>query len=77
MKVKMPTVNPRMTWPLTHWPKTRSTIRTTAQMSNRQACGMDASNVVGEDDPVLEQIEDPDRQEQVREGGADDAARHR
>ena len=44
MYVKMPTANPRMSWPRTHWPKTRSTDRMIAQTSNRQASGSDRSN---------------------------------
>ena len=44
MYVKIPTANPRMSWPRTHWPKTRSTDRMTAHTSKRQASGSDRSN---------------------------------
>jgi hypothetical protein len=45
MNVAMPTAKPRRIWPRTHWPKSRSTVLMTAQVSNRHASGSDRSNV--------------------------------
>ena len=44
-------------------------------MSNRQAAGSASSNVAVRRDPVLEQVEHPDRQDDVAEDRADEAAR--
>ena len=74
MNVKMPTAKPRMIWPRTHWPKSRSTVLMTAQASNRQAAGSDRSNGRDERRLVLEDVGDPDRQDEVREDGPEQAA---
>ena len=44
-KVAIPTAKPRMIWPRTHWPKSRSTVLMTAHVSNRHGSGSDRSKV--------------------------------
>ena len=75
--VAMPTAKPSRIWPRTHCPKSRSTVLMTAHVSNRQVAGSARSNVATRRRLVLEDVGDPDRQDEVGEDRPDEAARPR
>ena len=69
MNVKTPTATPRMSWPRTHWPKIALDGPDDRPGVEPPGCRQGAVERSDEGDLVLEQVEHPDRQDEVAEDG--------